>query len=71
MLAVYFASKTKEEYNNAPVVNDLGWLVLALPWLSGFFKIGWDPPGGLAILRFFFQIQRYSVSNCMRKFVHL
>ena len=38
-LSVYFASKTKEEYKNAPDVDNLGWLVLILPWLSGVIKI--------------------------------
>ena len=38
-LGAYFASKTREEYDNAPDVDNLGWLVLAIPWLSGLARI--------------------------------
>ena len=38
-LGLYLASRTKEEYDNAPDIDNIGWLVLAIPWLPGLARI--------------------------------
>ena len=38
-LGLYIASVTQGEYTHAPNFNNIGWLILAIPWLTGLARI--------------------------------
>ena len=44
-LALYFASDTREEYDEAVLslsgIENLGWMILVLPWIPGLIRIAY------------------------------